>query len=77
MCNCTKAKPPGRAVGPGGSWALMSQPARIQGDIMSIQLRKGESVNLSQLARQTPQQTTLRGLLRNDLNALAARFGGK
>jgi hypothetical protein len=55
----------------------MSQPARIEGDIMSIQLRKGESVNLNQLARQTPQESVLKGLLRNDLRALAARFGGR
>ncbi|AXH70283.1 hypothetical protein SEA_HAIZUM_79 [Streptomyces phage Haizum] len=44
---------------------------------MSIQLRKGQSVNLSRLARQAPQESTLKRLGRNDLNALAARFGGK
>ncbi|AXQ61128.1 hypothetical protein SEA_HANK144_77 [Streptomyces phage Hank144] len=44
---------------------------------MSIQLRKGQSVNLNQLARQAQPESTLKRLLRNDLNALAERFGGK
>ncbi|ATI19022.1 hypothetical protein KGG85_gp79 [Streptomyces phage Tefunt] len=66
-----------RGVRPGGPRSLTSQPARIKGDTMSIQLRKGQSVNLSRLARQTPQESTLKRLGRNDLNALAARFGGK
>jgi hypothetical protein len=44
---------------------------------MSIQLRKGESVNLNQLARQTPQESVLKGLRRNDLRSLAQKFGGK
>lgn len=44
---------------------------------MSTQLRKGQTVNLNQLARQTPQQSVLKGLLRNDLRSLALKFGGK
>ena len=43
---------------------------------MSYQLRKGESVSLNKLAQKRPE-SVLKGLLRNDLNALAARFGGK
>ncbi|WP_432006322.1 hypothetical protein [Streptomyces parvus] len=44
---------------------------------MSVQLRKGQTVNLNQLARRARPESVLKGLLRNDLNALAARFGGK
>jgi hypothetical protein len=47
---------------------------------MSTQLRKGQTVNLTQLARQaqmTPAARVALGLARNDLTALAARFGGK
>lgn len=44
---------------------------------MSVQLRKGESVNLSQLARRAQPESVLKRLIRNDLTALAERFGGK
>lgn len=48
-----------------------------KGDIVSVQLRKGQTVNLNQLARQAPQESVLKGLLRNDLRSLSLKFGGK
>ena len=54
---------------------------RVHGENdMSKNLRKGESISLNEaarLTRMTPAQRVEHDLGRNDLTALAARFGGK